>query len=504
MTVKQTGSAATTGCDDELWAMADTLPESMNTARYKHVMLGLIFLKYISDAFDERHAAVLAEWGDQAGEERAECIADNIFWVPREAGWAHLKTEARQPTVVQTGARAMTEIERDNPALTQVLPKEYAWPALDRQRLGQVIAMIGNIGVGQAGARSLDVLGRVYECFLSRFASAEGNTGGEFFTPRCVVRLLVQLLEPYRGRVYDPCCGCSGMFVQSVEFIRAHATGNATGGVARGDISIYGQDSTYTTWRLAKMNLPMRRIGGQVAHGDSCHNDRLPDLKADCIFANPPFRVSDRGGERRVDDKRWRYGVPPKGNASFAWVQHFVHRLAPKGVLGFVLANGSMWSSQSGEDEIRKNRMDAELVDCMVALPGQHFYSIQIPTWLWFIDARVDRTRRELTGEAIGRIAVTYHAWRTEEESYSDVPGSCKGVSREGLRTHRHVLTPGRYVGVEPPVDDGEPFEEKMAGLVVELREQQVEGAWLDAAVAENLKALGFGGKGHLNTGGVS
>ena len=505
-------SGATTGYEPELWAMADTLRGSMDAAEYKHVVLGLIFLKYISDAFEERHAAVLAEWGEDAAEDRDEYIAESIFWVPPEARWPHLKAEARQPTIGVTVDQAMAAIERDNPALKDVLPKDYARPALDKQRLGQLIDMIGNIRVGDAEARSRDVLGRVYEYFLSQFASAEGKRGGEFYTPRCVVKLLVEMLEPYRGRVYDPCCGSSGMFVQSIEFIRAHASGNINGGKARGDISIYGQESNYTTWRLAKMNLAIRGIGGQIAHGDSFHNDRHPGLKADFILANPPFNVSDWGGDRLVEDKRWRYGVPPKGNANFAWVQHMVHHLAPKGVAGFVLANGSMSSNQSGEGEIRKSLIEAGLVDCMVALPGQLFYSTQIPACLWFlarrrkrqgeilfIDARklgrmVDRTHRELTDEDIARIADTYHAWRTgeEDDDYADVPGFCKSTALEEVRRHGHVLTPGRYVGVEPQGDDGEPFDDKMKRLVAELREQQAEGARLDAAITENLEALGY------------
>ena len=515
MASTQTDSAATMGYEAELWAMADTLRGSMDAAEYKHVVLGLIFLKYISDAFEERHAAVLAEWGEEAAEDRDEYTAENIFWVPQEARWAHLKGQARQPTVGETIDRAMEAIERDNPALKDVLPKNYGRPALDKQRLGRLIDMVGNIRVGDADARSRDVLGRVYEYFLSRFADAEGKRGGEFYTPRCVVKLLVEMLEPYRGRVYDPCCGSSGMFVQSVEFIRAHASGNANGGAARGDISIYGQESNHTTWRLARMNLAIRGIAGQIAHGDSFRDDRHPDLKADFVLANPPFNVSAWGGEHLAEDKRWRYGVPPKGNANFAWVQHMVHHLAPEGVAGFVLANGSMSSQQSGEGEIRKNLIEAELIDCMVALPGQLFYSTQIPACLWFlrrgrrrrgeilfIDARklgrmVDRTHRELTDEDIARIAGTYHAWRSGDEGdgYADVPGFCRSASLDEVRKHGHVLTPGRYVGVEPQEDDGEPFEDKMKRLVAELREQQAEGARLDAAIAANLEALGFGGR---------
>ena len=512
---KPGAQGATTGYEAELWAMADTLRGSMDAAEYKHVVLGLIFLKYISDAFEERRAAVLEEWGAEAAEDRDEYLAEGIFWVPAEARWARIQARAKRATSGQVVDDAMAAVERENRALKGVLPKDYARPALDKRRLGQLIDLVSNIQVGDADARSRDVLGRVYEYFLSQFASAEGKKGGEFYTPRCVVRLLVEMLEPYQGRVYDPCCGSSGMFVQSVEFIRAHATGNANGGNARGDISIYGQESNYTTWRLAKMNLAIRAIGGQIAHGDTFHNDRHPDLKADFILANPPFNVSDWGGERLAGDKRWRYGVPPKGNANFAWVQHMVHHLAPRGAAGFVLANGSMSSSQAGQGEIRKNLVEADLVDCMVALPGQLFYSTQIPACLWFlardrrrrgevlfIDARklgrmVDRTHRELTGEDIARIADTYHSWRAAEEgnSYADVPGFCKSASMDEVRKHGHVLTPGRYVGVEPQKDDGEPFEDKMKRLVLELREQQAEGARLDAAITENLQALGFGGR---------
>ena len=507
------GNGATTGYERELWQMADTLRGSMDAAEYKHVALGLIFLKYISDAFEERRAAVLAEWGEEAAEDRDEYTAENIFWVPPEARWANLKAQARQSTIGEIVDGAMAAIERENPAVKDVLPKDYARPALDKERLGQLIDMISNIRVGDEDARSKDVLGRAYEYFLSRFASAEGKKGGEFYTPRCVVKLLVEMLEPYQGRVYDPCCGSSGMFVQSVEFIQAHATGNGNGGRARGDISIYGQESNYTTWRLAKMNLAIRGIEGQIAHGDSFHADRHPDLKADFILANPPFNVSDWGGERLTDDKRWRYGAPPRGNANFAWVQHIVHHLSPGGAAGFVLANGSMSSGQSGEGEIRKNLLEADLVDCMVALPGQLFYSTQIPACLWFlardrkrggeilfIDARklgrmVDRTHRELTNDDIARIAGTYHIWRGEEGAgkYADVPGFCKSAALEEVRKHGHVLTPGRYVGAEAQEDDGEPFGDKMKRLAAQLREQQDDAARLDAAITENLKALGFG-----------
>ena len=509
---RSTGGGSTTGYEAELWRMADALRGSMDAAEYKHVVLGLIFLKYISDAFEERHAAVVAEWGEDAAEDRDEYIAENIFWVPPGARWEHLRAQAKQSVIGQIVDDAMDAIERDNPVLSDVLPKDYARPALDKQRLGQSIDLISNIRVGDEEARSRDVLGRVYEYFLSQFASAEGKKGGEFYTPRCVVKLLVEMLGPYRGRVYDPCCGSSGMFVQSVEFIRAHASSNGNGGRARSDISIYGQESNYTTWRLAKMNLAIRGIEGQIAHGDSFHNDRHPDLKADFILANPPFNISDWGGERLADDKRWQYGIPRRGNANFAWVQHIVHHLAPTGVAGFVLANGSMSSGQSGEGDIRKNLIEEELVDCMVALPGQLFYSTQIPACLWFlardrkrrgevlfIDARnlgnmVDRTHRELSDDDIARIAETYHAWRggKDADGYADIPGFCKSASLDEIRRHGHVLTPGRYVGAAPQADDGEPFQAKMQRLVADLRTQQAEGARLDVAIADKLEALGF------------
>jgi len=522
---------ATVGYEAQLWQMADALRGSMDAAEYKHVVLGLIFLKYISDAFEEQHAKLVAEKARGADpEDPDEYRAQSIFWVPPEARWQHLKAQAKQSTIGQIVDDAMAGIERDNPALKGVLPKDYARPALDKTRLGQLIDMISNIQVGDEASRAKDVLGRVYEYFLSQFASAEGKKGGEFYTPRCVVKLLVEMLEPYRGRVYDPCCGSSGMFVQSVEFIRAHAKGNGNGGKAKalpaqrlrqaGDISIYGQESNYTTWRLAKMNLAIRGIDGQIAHGDTFHDDRHPDLKADFILANPPFNVSDWGGERLAADQRWQYGTPPKGNANFAWVQHIVHHLAPAGVAGFVLANGSMSSNQSGEGEIRRSLIEADLVDCMVALPGQLFYSTQIPACLWFlardrkngkfrdrrgqvlfIDARklgplVDRTHRELTDEDIARIADTYHAWRGEKDAgaYEDVPGFCKSAALDEVRKHGHVLTPGRYVGAEAQEDDGEPFEEKMKRLTATLREQQAEAVKLDAAIAANLRELGYGG----------
>jgi type I restriction enzyme M protein len=512
-------TSAHLGFEAQLWQAANALRGSMDAAEYKHVVLGLIFLKYVSDAFEHQHARIEAERSQGADpEDPDEYRAANVFWVPQKARWWHLQDQAKQPSIGEVVDRAMELIEKDNPSLKGVLPRDYARPALDKQRLGQLIDLIGNIKLGGPDAQARDVLGRVYEYFLSQFASAEGKKGGEFYTPRCIVKLLVEMLEPFRGRVYDPCCGSSGMFVQSVEFIRAHATGNGNGGKARADISIYGQELNYTTWRLAKMNLALRGIDGQIAQGDSFHNDRFPDLKADYILANPPFNMKDWGGERLREDKRWKYGLPPARNANFAWVQHIIHHLAPSGLAGFVLANGSMSSNQSGEGEIRKNIIEADLVDCMVALPGQLFYSTPIPACLWFlardkkngrfrdrrgqvlfIDARnmgrmVDRVHRELTDEEIRKIATTYHAWRGEKTAgkYADVPGFARSASLEEIRQHGHVLTPGRYVGAPPQQEDPEPFEEKMRRLTGTLREQFKESAKLEKAIAANLKGLGF------------
>ncbi len=520
----RSGSTATVGFEAKLWAAADALRNNMDAAEYKHVVLGLIFLKYISDAFEAKHAELEADRTSGADpEDPDEYRATGIFWVPKEARWAHLKASAPQPTIGKLVDDAMAAIERDNPSLKPhgvgVLPKDYARPGLDKERLGQLINLVSDIALGDPAERAKDTLGRVYEYFLSQFATAEGKKGGQFYTPTHVVRVLVEMLAPYKGRVYDPCCGSGGMFVQSERFIEAHAG-------RLGDISIYGQESNYTTWRLAKMNLAIRGIDAQIAHNSegTFLKDAHPDLKADYVLANPPFNDSDWRGELLKDDKRWVYGTPPAGNANFAWVQHFLHHLAPTGIAGFVLANGSMSSNQSGEGEIRKAIVEADLVDCMVALPGQLFYSTQIPVCLWFLardkkngpkekarrdrrgktlflDARklgsmVDRTHRELTEDDLQRIAGTYHAWRGDEGAgeYADVPGFCKSATLEEIRKHGHVLTPGRYVGAEAAEDDAEPFEEKMQRLTAQLREQQAEAAKLDAAIAANLKELGYGG----------
>lgn len=516
-------NGANLGFESELWRAADALRSNMDAAEYKHVVLGLIFLKYISDAFEEQHARLEAERGQGADpEDPDEYRAVNIFWVPKEARWSHLKANAKQPTIGKIVDDAMLAIERDNPSLKGVLPKDYAHPRLDKQRLGQLIDLVGNIGLGDKANRSRDILGRVYEYFLSQFASAEGKKGGQFYTPRCVVRVLVEMLAPYTGRVYDPCCGSGGMFVQSVEFVKAHASGNGNGGRARADVSVFGQESNHTTWRLAKMNLAIRQIDNNLGgeHADSFHHDLHPDLKADYVIANPPFNDSDWRGDLLRDDKRWQFGVPPAGNANFAWVQHFIHHLAPTGLAGFVLANGSMSSNQSGEGEIRKNIIEADLVDCMVALPGQLFYSTQIPVCLWFIarekrngrfrnrrgqtlfiDARklgtmIDRVHRELTEEDIRKIADTYHAWRGDPSAgaYEDTPGFCRSATLEDIRHHNHILTPGRYVGTAEVEDDGEPFEEKMARLTAALREQSTQAEKLDQIIWANLEDIGYGG----------
>ena len=516
---KKRANGANLGFEKELWAAADKLRGHMDASEYKHVVLGLIFLKYISDSFqakyDELEALKETEYTDP--EDRDEYLAANVFWVPKEARWEYLQKNAKQPTIGKLIDDAMVAIEKENPKLKGVLPKDYARPTLDKRRLGELIDIIGRIGLGDESARSKDILGRVYEYFLGRFAEAEGKGGGEFYTPQCVVKLLVNMIEPFKGRVFDPCCGSGGMFVQSERFVEEH-------GGHKDDIAIYGQESNPTTWRLAMMNLAIRGIdadlGGRPA--DSFHNDLHKDLRADFILANPPFNMSDWGGELLKDDVRWKFGVPPASNANYAWIQHFIYHLAPEGIAGFVMANGSMSTNTSGEGEIRKNIIEADLVDCMIALPGQLFYTTQIPVCLWFltrskganktkghrdrkgqtlfIDARkmgqlIDRVHRELTHEEIKKIADTYHAWRGENfnEEYKDIPGFCKSATIEDIKAHGYVLTPGRYVGAEKVEDDGVPFEEKMAELTSKLFEQFEKSHELEAKIRKNLEALGFG-----------
>ena len=506
-----------------LWQTAEKLRNNIDAAEYKHVVLGLIFLKYISDTFEEacEKTCDTLEAEREAGidpKSPNEPRRRDILWVPKEARWASLHDRAKNPTIGQLVDAAMVAIERDNPALRGVLPKGYARPDLDKQRLGELVELIGTIGLGNKANRARDLLGRVYEYFLSSFASAEGKKGGQFYTPQCVVRLLVEMLAPYNGRVYDPCCGSGGMFVSSEKFVEAH------GGRIE-DIRIYGQESNPTTWRLAKMNLAIRGIDANLgsAWGDSLHKDQHADLKADYVLSNPPFNDKDWGGERLRDDVRWKFGVPPVRNANFAWVQHFLHHLAPRGSAGFVLANGSMSSRRSGEGEIRGAIVEADLVDCMVALPGQLFYSTQIPVCLWFlsrdkkngfdgrgrkmrdrsgetlfIDARklgtmVDQVHRELADTDIKRITRTYHCWRGDgTRKYEDVLGFCKSVTTEEINAHHCVLTPGRYVGIEAVEKDQEPFEQKMTRLTAKLEDHFKKAAVLEEAIRQNLRKFGY------------
>ena len=672
-------SSANLGFEAKLWLAADKLRNNMDAAEYKHVVLGLIFLKYISDSFEEHHARLVAGEGDYAGanpEDKDEYLAANVFWVPKEARWSFLQANAKLPTIGKLVDDAMVALERDNPRLKGSLNKNYGRADLDKNRLGELIDLIGSIQLiqpnqpspqpspngrgseshyrggfdysgllerarelrakqtpaeellwellrdrqlcdakfrrqhqfgdylcdfychevklviecdgsphetspriqhdakrdaylrsqgltvlrftndrvinevpavlneialhlpstsgrgawgegGQEGVASgsrtshpsFDILGRVFEYFLTMFASAEGKNGGQFYTPSCVVRLLVEMVAPYKGRIYDPACGSGGMFVQSEKFVESH-------GGKLGDISVYGQESNPTTRRLAIMNLALRGIEADFGseNADTFRRPLHPDLRADYVLANPPFNDSD--WFRKDDDVRWQYGVPPKGNANFAWVQHFIHHLAPKGMAGFVLANGSMSSNQSGEGEIRKALIEADLIDCMVALPGQLFYSTQIPVCLWFltrnkndgkkrdrrgetlfIDARkmgtlIDRVHRELTDTDLAKIVSTYHAWRGDQpssvdsrpstSSYSDIPGFCKSATTAEIAAHGHVLTPGRYVGAEEIEEDGEPFEEKMPRLIAELNSQFAESARLEQTIKANLKGLGY------------
>ncbi|HXV81086.1 MAG TPA: class I SAM-dependent DNA methyltransferase [Candidatus Binatia bacterium] len=506
------GNGANLGFEAQLFLAADKLRKNLEPSDYKHVALGLIFLKHISIAFEAKQAALLAE-DLEAAEDPDEYLDENIFWVPKEARWSHLQAGARQPTIGKLIDDAMLAIETHNPGLKGVLPKEYNRPALDKVMLGELIDLISGIGMGEPEDKAKDILGRVYEYFLGGFAGSEGKRGGEFYTPRSVVRVLVEMLEPYKGRVYDPCCGSGGMFVQSERFVEEH-------GGRIGDIAIYGQESNYTTWRLCKMNLAVRGIDADIRWNNegSFHKDELKDLRFDYILANPPFNVSDWGGERLREDARWKYGVPPVGNANYAWLQHILWHLAPNGTAGVVLANGSMSSGQSGEGEIRRAMVDSDVVDCMVALPGQLFYSTQIPACLWFlarnkgnhrfrdrrgevlfIDARklghlVDRTRREFSDDDIEKIATTYHAWRGEPEAseYVNIPGFCKSATVEEIKGHNYVLTPGRYVGAAALDEDDVPFEERFAALKETLAEQFAMTEELSATIQAKLEEIGI------------
>lgn len=513
----QAPNGSTLGFEAKMFQAADKLRNNMDAAEYKHVVLGLVFLKYISDAFAEQYEILKHDQPETGAdpEDPDEYKAENVFWVPREARWANLKDNAKRPEIGRIVDDAMLAIERDNKVLKGVLPRDYARASLDKQRLGELIDLISDIGLAEDGHESKDMLGRVYEYFLGQFASAEGKKGGQFYTPRSVVRVLVEMLAPVKGsRIYDPCCGSGGMFVQSEKFIEEH-----DGHI--GDISIYGQESNPTTWKLAKMNLAIRGIEADLGpeNADSFHRDLHKDLKADYVLANPPFNSKDWGQESLKSDVRWKYGIPPAGNANFAWVQHFINHLAPNGEAGFVLANGSMSSSQSGEGDIRKAMIEDDLLDCMVALPGQLFYSTQIPVCLWFItrnkrdprfrsrpgetlfvDARnvgfmEDRTHLSFSDEDIEKIAGTYHAWRGDEgaSEYADQSGFYKSVSTEEIKSHSYVLTPGRYVGAAAAEEADELFEDKMARLTTEWFEQTKEARDLDEAIAQNLKDLGYG-----------
>ncbi len=495
----------------KLWQTADRMRNNMDAAEYKHVVLGLIFLKYISDAFIELYNE-LSNDKKSDPEELDEYKSRNIFYVPQKARWDYLQSNAKQPEIGKLIDDAMDEIERNNPSLKGVLSKNYARPALDKQRLGELIDLIGTIGLGQKENRSKDILGRVYEYFLGQFADAEGKKGGQFYTPRSIVQLLVSMIEPFNGRVYDPCCGSGGMFVQSEKFVEEHG-----GRIA--DISIYGQESNSTTWRLCKMNLAIRAIEADIQWNNegSFLNDAHKTLKADFILANPPFNDSDWRGEQLKDDVRWKYGVPPPNNANFAWIQHFIYHLSLTGIAGFVLSNGSMSSNTSNEGEIRKNIIEADIVDCMVALPSQLLYNTMIPACLWFIardkknhkfrdrrgevlfiDARnmgamLDRRHRELTTEDINKISDTYHVFRGEGGKYADVAGFCKAVNLEEIKKQGYILTPGRYVGSEEIEEDGEVFEEKMKQLTAELSKQMQEEKRMDEEIRRQMEKIGFG-----------
>jgi type I restriction enzyme M protein len=504
--------------EDKLWTSANKLRKNLDAAVYKHVVLGLIFLKYISDSFEDRRQELEREkYADP--EDPDEYRAEHVFWVPKEARWSTIQANAKQPDIGKRLNDAMDAIERENPSLKGVLYKRFTQAALDQHTLGELIDLISSIGLKDKQNQSRDILGRVYEYFLGQFADAEGKKGGQFYTPRPVVRLLVEMLAPEpHSRIYDPCCGSGGMFVQAERFIESH------GGDSH-DIAAYGQESNPTTWRLAKMNLAIRGIEGDLGgkHADSFHEDLHPDLKADYVLANPPFNMDEWGKERVKNDPRWKYGVPPANNANYAWIQHFIHHLAPNGTAGFVMANGSMSSQQTNEARIRKSLIEEDLVECIVALPGQLFYNTQIPVCLWFltrnkesgdlrdrtgeilfIDARqmgkmISQTQRTLPDKDIKEIASTYHKWRgderevQEQSDYVDVKGYCKSSSYEEVSEHNFVLTPGRFVGIPDSKDeDDEPFPQKMERLTEALLGQFEKSKGLKKEIRETLKEIGY------------
>lgn len=501
-------TSANLGFEEKLWATADKMRNNMDPSEYKHVILGLIFLKYISDSFEELHEQLKSDKLSDP-EDKDEYSAENVFWVPQLARWNFLLDNAKKPEIGKLIDDAMVAIEKENLSLKGVLPKDYARPNLDKQRLGEIIDLIGTIGLGDKESRSKDVLGRTYEYFIGRFASAEGKGGGEFYTPSSVVKLLVKMIEPYKGRVYDPCCGSGGMFVQSEKFVNEH-------GGRTGDIAIYGQESNNTTWRLCKMNLAIRGIEANIKYGNSFTNDQLPDLKVDFVLANPPFNDSDWSGESLREDVRWKFGTPPAGNANYAWIQHFIHHLSPSGIAGFVMANGALSSNTSGEGKIRETMIKAGLIDCIIALPDKLFYTTQIPATLWFvsrdrynhkfrdrhdeilfIDARklgklIDRRHRELSEEELQRVSETYHNWRNKNGKYEDLKGFCKAAKIDEVEKNGYVLTPGRYVGSDFIMEDDEIFEEKMKRLTKKLAEQFKQSKDLEQKIKENLEKVGF------------
>ena len=500
------------GFEKQLWKACNKLRNNMDPAEYKHVVLGLVFLKYISDSFEKVYKE-LEETKYADPEDRDEYIAKNVFWVPKDARWDKIKNNAKQPEIGQIIDNALIEIEKENPQLKGVLNKRYSRPTLSTRILGELIDEISKVDMKTNGKSSQDILGRVYEYFLAKFADQEGKGGGQFYTPHSVVNLLVEMIEPYQGRIYDPCCGSGGMFVQSEKFVENHQ-----GQIE--DISIYGQESNPTTWRMCKMNLAIRGIDNDLGGGpaDSFHNDLHKDLKADFILANPPFNDSDWGGELLKDDTRWEYGIPYEGSANYAWIQHFIYHLAPKGIAGFVLANGALSSNTDTDNEIRKAIIEDDLVDCIVALPNKLFYSTGIPATLWFltrdknkenernrknetlfIDARktgelIDRAHRELTKEDLEKIVTTYHNWKSEDdfEEYENIKGFCKSSDLEEIQKHEYILTPGRYVGIEEKEEDDEPFEEKMERLTDELAEQFAKSNKLEEEIRENLGEIGY------------
>jgi type I restriction enzyme M protein len=498
-----------------LFKAADKLRKNMDAAEYKHIVLGLIFLKYISDSFEELYTKIKAGGADFAGanpEDADEYRAENVFFVPQIARWSYLHSRAKLPSIGKDLDDAMEAIEKENPTLKGILPKVYARPNLDKASLGGLIDMVGNIALGTEAAKSKDLLGRVYEYFLGEFANAEGKKGGQFYTPKSIVRIMVEMIEPYKGRVYDPACGSGGMFIMSEKFIKEHR-GNVE------DISIYGQESNQTTYRLCRMNLAIRGIDGSQVKWNtegSFLNDTHKDLKADFVLANPPFNDSDWSGQLLQNDPRWQYGMPPASNANYAWLQHMIYHLSPHGVMACVLANGSLSSQTNNEGDIRKSLIEHDLVDCIVALPKQLFYNTGIPACIWFISRKrtgngdrkrtgeilfidasevghmADKTHREFSEEDMVKVAGTYHEWRKQDGKYENIKGFCKSADIEEITKHNFVLTPGRYVGIQDEIDDGIPFADKIVGLTTKLAEQMAEEKKLDEEIKTQLKNIGF------------